>query len=495
MIPTIVIVLGVAFAPLPQSEPDAPEVVVVDDEQTALNRRLYDLASSPDTTAEQLEAVLRAGADPEASAKSVGISSYVGVMYYAAVHLRDPRAIEVLLDAGLTPNRYITQMAVILNSSVEAVACVIEANRIAGTKNPKLGIADPTALLPMAAQRNPNPAVVRLLLASADHDLNEPGALELTPFLLACKDNPNPAVLEALIEAGSDIHFQGGSDNTLTALRLACTSNPNLEVIEFLLDIGCDATAPYPNGRSPYLAAAIAGRHPETFGLLVEHGADPNVTFDSNNALYAIVGINPNDGMLTAALDAGTRLSALGPDGGSILELAVTNSSVDPLATLLDLGVDPNAGDPPPLGACAIVSERPEMVDLLIEAGADPDHRTTSVNRTFRLLAKGSTVLMNAAFNLTEEAAAMLQAVVDTGIDVNATNEMGMTALMLVASRSIDLGKQTVPMIRVLIDAGADPTPTDRWGRTAREIAEANLKLQDVDLDAAFAPPSTKDHR
>ena len=43
-------------------------------------------------------------------------------------------------------------------------------------------------------------------------------------------------------------------------------------------------------------------------------------------------------------------------------------------------------------------------------------------------------------------------------------------------------------MIRVLIDAGADPTLRDRRGRTALDIAEANPKLEGVDLDAAFAP-------
>ena len=62
---------------------------------------------------------------------------------------------------------------------------------------------------------------------------------------------------------------------------------------------------------------------------------------------------------------------------------------------------------------------------------------------------------------------------------------------MMVASRSIDLGNQTVPMLRVLIDAGADPNLRDKRGRTARDIAESNPKLEDVDLEAAFAPPVT----
>ena len=131
------------------------------------------------------------------------------------------------------------------------------------------------------------------------------------------------------------------------------------------------------------------------------------------------------------------------------------------------------------------------MVRLLLDAGADPDRLLESelFSSLYRLLTPGSNALMAAAFNLTEEAAAVLQAFVDAGFDVDAANRSGTTALMMVASRSIDLGKQTVPMLRVLIDAGADPTLRDNRGRTARDIAESNPKLEDVDLEAAFAPP------
>ena len=488
ILPTIV-VLAVTLSPLPQSAPGTTDAVVVDDEQTALNRRLYELVMAPDTTAGQIATVLQEGADPEATAKSVGIQSFVGVMYYAAVNLRDPRAIEVLMDAGLVPSPYIVDTAIRFNANFDVVKCIIDANKIAGAENPELRISKPEYLLNTAARSNPNPAVIRFLLASGDHDLNKKdGNLAMTPFLLACQYNPNPEVLEALIEAGADVDVQGGSEkNPLPALKLACISNPSLAVIEFLLDIGCDPTAPYPNGSPPYLCVALSGRHPEAFKLLVEHGADPNVVFGIDDAISNIVGINKNDGMLAGAIEAGTRLRTLQPDGESILGLAVRNSSIDPLATLLDLGIDPNAGDTRPLSRCAVLTERPEMVELLVDAGADLDHRTTLDSETFSLLTRGSNALMEASFNLTKQAAAVLQAFVDTGIDVNATNDAGTTALMMVASRGVDLGKQTVPMIRVLIEAGADPSRRDRRGRTAREIAERNPKLQDVDLEAAFA--------
>ena len=488
------VIFAATLGPHQQSEPDPTTVAMVDDEQKALNRRLWELVMTPDTTAEQLTAVLGDGADPTASAKSVGITGYVSLLYRAAVNLSDPKAIEVLLDAGLVPTPYIVEVAISFNPSPEAVEFLIDANRIAAAENPKLEVSNTTNLLFVAARSNPNPSIIRLLLASGDADVNATGdgGLGLTPFLVASQRNPNPSVLEALIEGGARIDVEGGSKgNRLTALSLACGSNPSLEVIELLLELGCDATAPYPNGRPPYLMAALSGSQPGTFELLVEHGADPNVVLAGTDALSNIAQINTNDGMMAAAIDAGTRLRTIQPDGSSLLGIAVNNSSIDPLTTLLDRGIDPNAGDTRPLSSCAVLTERPEMVDLLVDAGADLDHRTTSDSKTFPLLTRGSNALMAASFNLSKQAAAVLQAFVDTGIDVNATNDAGTTALMMVASRNADLGKQTVPMIRVLMEAGADPALRDRRGRTAREIADANPKLQGVDLDAAFTSPAS----
>ena len=485
-------VFAATLAPSPQSAPDLNESVVVEDDvQGALNRRLYDLVMNSETTAEELASVLLEGADPEATAKSVGIPGFAGVLYRAATNLANPRAIKVLLDAGLLPKPFIVSAAVRFNSSPEVVRFLIDANEIAASADPSLQVPNTTNLLLRAATFNVNPAIVRLLLASGDYDVNASGSgpLDLPPFLAASQKNPNPAVLAALLEAGARTDAEAGMrGNRLTALSVACGSNPNVAVIEFLLEIGCDATAPYPKGRPPYLMAALSGSHPEAFGLLVERGADPNILQAGRTASSNIARFNPNDGMMAGAIDAGTRPRTIQPGGRTILGIAVQNTSIDPLATLLGRGIDPNVGDNRPLSACAALAKRPEMVALLVGAGADLDRLTESDDETFPLLTRGSNVLMEAAFNLTEQAAAVLQAFVDTGIDVDATNDAGTTALMMVASRKADAGKQTVPMLRVLIEAGADPLRRDRSGRTAREIADANPRLKNIDLDTAFAP-------
>ena len=120
-----------------QSTPDLNESVVVEDDvQEALNRSLYDLVMTSDTTAEELASVLLEGADPEATAKSVGVPGVAGVLYRAATNLADPRAIKILLDAGLVPKPSIVSAAVRFNSNPEVVRFLIDANEIAASADP-----------------------------------------------------------------------------------------------------------------------------------------------------------------------------------------------------------------------------------------------------------------------------------------------------------------------------------------------------------------------
>ncbi|MEE2896501.1 MAG: hypothetical protein VX726_12280 [Planctomycetota bacterium] len=138
IIPSLV-VLAATLAPLPQSEPGATKVAVVEDEQTESTRRLYELVMEPDTTPAQIATILRAGADPDASAKSIGIPGFRSLMHRPAVNLRDPRAIGVLLNAGLEPSPSAVEGAVRFNPSAEVVALLIEANRIAAARNSSRG--------------------------------------------------------------------------------------------------------------------------------------------------------------------------------------------------------------------------------------------------------------------------------------------------------------------------------------------------------------------
>jgi ankyrin repeat protein len=103
---------------------------------------------------------------------------------------------------------------------------------------------------------------------------------------------------------------------------------------------------------------------------------------------------------------------------------------------------------------------------LLLEYGADPQLPTFA----------GTTPLMAAAGvnwvvaqTYSESPEALIEAVqmcLDLGADVNATNSMGLSALLGAANRGSN------DIIRLLVENGADLRVADREGRTALRWAE-----------------------
>jgi ankyrin repeat protein len=83
----------------------------------------------------------------------------------------------------------------------------------------------------------------------------------------------------------------------------------------------------------------------------------------------------PLDSIKAAVAASGKKLDEIGWLGDTLLTVAVTEDRVDVVAWLLEDGADPNGaeGAMPPLTR-AIYGELPEMVELLLQFGADPDH-------------------------------------------------------------------------------------------------------------------------
>jgi ankyrin repeat protein len=239
-----------------------------------------------------------------------------------------------------------------------------------------------------------------------------------------------------------------------------------IESAKLLLDRGAAIDAADANGITPLLAA-ISNNHPAMALLLIERGANVRaVDWYGRTPLWAAVEARNMD------VDNATFVNSV--DRAPLLPV---------IETLLAKGVDVNArmlehapirrhmlpttgtlawvdftGQTPFLAA-ALAADL-EVMRLLLKHGADP-HLPTFGGTTPLMAAAGVNWVFDQTFD--EGPAARLTAVKlchELGMDVNAVNSMGLTALHGAANRGSD------DIIRFLAEKGARLDVKDKEGRT-----------------------------
>lgn len=261
----------------------------------------------------------------------------------------------------------------------------------------------------------------------------------------------------------------------MTPLMWAAKENPSVEVINFLIDSGASVNATDNRGETAIMKAAGYNENPQVLIALAAAGADPDDSYGylGRTPLMMAAGLNENPEVAAALLDLGASLTK---DDSTVQHwtplyyASSWNSNPEVTALLLDRGAPADQRSlrfgRTPLMEAIVNHAPPEVVEVLLEAGADPEATGPS----------GVTLLMEAAAFADDPG--IIELLVEYGANINRRDDrVGMTALMIACLRSGE-----VPIIESFLALGADPDIEDSRGLTAADYAEQNRRLQETSI-------------
>ena len=412
-------------------------------------------------------------------------ASYRDDLEGADLLLRAGAKVNAANDLGATPLWAASQ-----NGSVAMVTKLLGAGA-----NPNAALAAGETPV-MVAARSGYAAVVELLLAKGG-DPNARGARGQTALMWAVSQK-HPEAVKVLLAHGADVEAKSSTWNEVmavpphgylpynraiphggdTALLFAAREG-DVESAKLLVAAGANVNAADAWGVTATTLAAHSG-HGDVVAFLLSKGADPNLAAAGFTALDTAI-MRRDQAMVAALLDHGANPNA-------------------PLETWTptrrashDFNFAPELVGATPFWLAARFTE-PEIMRLLVQHGADPlfVHRSDKVvdgrgDQLFPHRKEATTALMAATgmgggtawvqVPRSRREALMLEAVkiaVETGIDLNAANTNGRTAL----DGARGLGYESV--VKFLAEKGAKSGAPD-------------AKPEPRSKDAPFTEPRSKD--
>jgi ankyrin repeat protein len=416
-----------------------------------------------------------------------------------AVRGNDLDMADRLIRAGAnvkTKNRYgVTPLYL---AAQNGSAPMIEKLLKAGANANETGTEGETVLMTAARTGSVDAAKV-LLAAGAAIDAKEDWKGQ-TALMWATSEG-HPAMVKELIARGANVNMRSNQVQwerqqtaeprdkwlplgNLTPLLLAARDNC-VACIPILADGGADVNATDPDGYTPIMFAIING-HYDAAAALLEKGANPNLLHKSGSAaLYAAVDFHtmPNsnrpspketDNHITS-LDLIKLLLAKGANVNAQLSRQI------PYRTKLDRGDDTmlGAGTTPFLRAAKAADV--VVMKLLLENGADPK-LFRAINPLQAAAGVGTKEEDTTGRHKTQaEIIEAIKICMKAGIDINAADQSGRTALYGAALQGYD------DVIQFLADNGADLFAKDRNGRTALDAASG--KVGGLGFDGSASVP------
>ena len=378
-------------------------------------------------------------------------------------------------------NRYGVTPLVLAATNGSAVA--IEALMKAGA-DPNTAMPDGQTALMAAARTGKPDAVNALLRGGADPNVHE-RRLGETALMWAAAENHADAVT-ALAQHGADVNacsnptdfprFSFGDGIVALMMTLPrghwtplmyAARQGAVNAVRALVAARADLNLTDPEGTTA-LMLAINNAHYDVATLLAEH-ADPNIAdVTGMTALYAAVNMN--------TLGDLPGRPAPRPTGGV--------SALDVARTLLTHGANPNARLIKPIlqrqhsagdgalgeGATpflrAAKTGDAAMMRLLHEHGADPALTTKNQVTAVIFAAGPASGGLGGSFPVSDaDKIAAIQFSLEQGVDINAVDGNGQTALHVAA------GQSSARIVAALVERGARMDVKDKQGRTPLDVA------------------------
>jgi uncharacterized protein len=409
---------------------------------------------------EMLDLLIQAEADPK-----VGNRYGVTPLYLASTH-GDASMVATLLKAGVDPNSAnpageTALMTAARTGKTEAIEVLLDHGAAIDAKE---NVRGQTAL--MWAVLEDHADAVKLLVArkaNINAQTSLSGKNGPTPI-----SRPGQASGPGIYRQKSGPAVSGGMTPLLFAAR-----EGNLKMAQLLLELGADVKQNSGNNTSP-LVIAIVNNHLELALFLLNKGADPNATdsygraalfaaIDTRNLDHARYYPEPKpdelDSLLAHGANPNARASKTPIRGWQQLDASWVNFD----------------GQTPFVRAA--LSGDVTVMRLLLEKGADPKIATDQ-GTTALMAAAGVNWVVAQTYSRSErEYLEAVQLCVDQGLDVNASNSNGFTAMHGAANRGSDA------IIEYLALKGAKVDAKDKESRTPLTFAEG--------VFLAVNPPST----
>ncbi len=330
--------------------------------------------------------------------------------------------------------------------------------------------------------------VALLAKAGANLELKDKDGQTALHYAVTKKDI---SAATALLEAGANVNARQHIASE-TPLQLAITSG-DIDMVKLLVAHKADVSLRTPLGDGLNAYHMAASQTPEMMQVLLQHeGREAAMEFckiEKHKSSALRIALSHSDlPMVTLLLDYGVSVNEMDDNGETpLFHLLHHRDSRDKsmkfMKLLIENGADiskaENFWSETPLFAAARTGYH-EAVELLLDLGASPDHRSHLDETPLHLAAETYDVKT-------------VQMLIDAGAEIDARNRIGRTALHVAAHAN------RLDVVKALLEAGADPFAKDNKRKTPDELCLADfqkntrreIEYKQMELEYSAPPQKT----